>query len=180
MNYWITLLTHSFVPVILRGICRSGAPWQRSTSWDCLVGSDHGGQSPGLVRGPRGSPQHGKWRTKSKVQSWDPVKSRRKWWNSHSWRRLEKVHLKASVDLDKSMPQQVQPEVSISGHGLIHCTAGTEILWSLDTATREQVHPWEVVVYRWGHAGAGARGRVHCWSKGIRIEDCSGYTFKLL
>lgn len=39
---------------------------------------------------------------------------------------LEKVHLKASVALDKSMPQQVHPEASISGHGLIHYTAGTE------------------------------------------------------
>lgn len=153
MNYWITLLTHSsLVPVILRGICRSGAPWQRSTSWDCHVGSDHGGQSPGLVRGSRGSPQHGKWRTKSKVQSWDPVKSRRKWWNSHSWRRLEKVHLKASVNLDKSMPQQVQPEVSISGHGLIHCTAGTE----------------DTVVLGYGHTGAGTPLR----GGGLQMRSC--------
>lgn len=56
---------------------------------------------------------------------------------------LEKVHLEASVALGKSIPQQVHPEVSLSGHGLIHCTAGTplKMLWTLDKVTLEQVHP---------------------------------------
>lgn len=56
---------------------------------------------------------------------------------------LEKVHLEASVALGKSIPQQVHPEVSLSGHGLIHCTAGTplKMLWTLDKVTLEHVHP---------------------------------------